>query len=505
MGILTRVSIAALALLCLLPSGRAGEPTPAIVPAEWQSLHDRWAAALAEFKIPGMAVAVVKDDKIVLLDAFGIRDPGTLAPVAIDSPFYIASSTKSFTAMAVSMLVDEGKLQLDDPVRRSLPRAELADPAVSESMTIRDLLAHRLGIDSGPIATCEAYTGLIDDERYYRLLKRVKPTKRFRYSNLNFTLAGRAIRAASGQTWQQFIAERIFKPAGMTHSYCLASRLYADPLAALPIVETDGKWQVARTQKTDATMHAAGGMGCSAADLGRWLRLNLNLGTIDGKRLLSEALAREMQSSQIRTEPGQEGSERYSVDGYGLGWFLGNYREHSTVHHFGGYTGARCHVSFMPRERIGVAVVINSSGPGTGLLDVVASEAYDKLLNLPSEDYLADFRKQVERARAQVSRRPSIEEQPPTSSEGLSRPIEAYVGDFCHEDYGTLHIAQVDGALSFNLGAHRPLVTRTTQDSLMANIVPGSRCKCEFEISPEGRVTSLLVRDFFGPIRFARP
>ncbi len=397
------LSIATLTILASLLTGTVAECATAIVPAEWQGLHDRWAAALEEFKVPGMAVAVVKDDQVVFLEAFGIRDPATSAPVAVDSPFYIASSTKSFTAMAVAILVDEGKLQLDEPVQRSLPRAELADPTASKSMTIRDLLAHRLGIDSDRIATCEAYTGLIDDDRYYRLLKRVKPSGRFRYSNLNFTLAGRVIEATSNVPWQQFIADRILAPAGMTHSYCLASKLYADPLAALPIVESGGALQVARTRKTDATMHAAGGMGSSAADLARWVRLNLNLGTIDGKRILSEKLAREMQSPQIRITSDQIGVETYERDGYGLGWFLGSYRGHPVVHHFGGYTGARCHVSFIPGQNIGVAAVLNSSGPGTGLIDIVASEAYDRLLNLSAEDHLGEFAKKVEQARKQAA------------------------------------------------------------------------------------------------------
>src|SRR5262249_30148819 len=154
------------------------------------------------------AVCAVEDGQTVLLDAIGIRDP-LGQPASVDSPFYIASSTKSFTAMAVAILVDEGRLALDDPVKKYLPRFELSNKEVSETMTIRDLLAHRQGIDSSPTSSCEAYTGLIDDDRYYRLLTRVRPGGKFRYSNLNFTLAGRVIEATTGQNWKQFIAERI--------------------------------------------------------------------------------------------------------------------------------------------------------------------------------------------------------------------------------------------------------------------------------------------------------
>ena len=157
-------------------------------------------------------MAVVRGDEVVLLLGLGTRDADKKLPVTVDSPFYIASSTKSFTAMAVAILADEGKIDLDAPVKRYLPRFTLANEAVAEKMTVRDLLAHRLGIDSGPISTNEAYTGLITEDRYYRLLKRVTPKSEFRYSNLNFTLAGRVIEAASGQSWKQFIAQRILRP-----------------------------------------------------------------------------------------------------------------------------------------------------------------------------------------------------------------------------------------------------------------------------------------------------
>jgi CubicO group peptidase (beta-lactamase class C family) len=346
-----------------------------IVPDDWKPLRDRWIAAVDELPIPALAACAVKDGNVVLLDAIGYRDPTTRSPVTVDSPFYIASSTKSFTAMAVAILVDEGKVRLDDPVKKYLPRFEVADRSLTESMTIRDLLAHRQGIDSGPIATCEAYTGLIDDDRYYRLLARVKPSPRFRYSNLNFTLAGRVIEAVSGQTWKEFIADRILEPSGMRHSYCQASSLYADPGAVLPMAYAGGKWSLTKTLKVDATMHAAGGIGASAADLARWLTLNLNAGSIDAHRVVSEQLAHEMRTRQIKVASSIEPANYFKDDSYGLGWFLGKYRDQDVVYHFGGYVGARCHISFIPDKGVGVAVLTNTSGPMAGFADVVAADA----------------------------------------------------------------------------------------------------------------------------------
>ena len=475
-----------------------------IVPDDWRTLYDRWSTALTELNVPATSVAVVKDDKLVLLGAMGIRDPDSRAPATPDSPFYIASSTKSFTAMAVAILVDEGKLALDDPVKKYLTRFELKDAALSDKITIRDLLAHRQGIDSGPIAVCEAYTGLINEDRYYRLLKNVSGMPRFRYSNLNFTLAGRVIEAVSGQPWQQFIAERILDPASMTHSYCLASRLYADAGAALPVIEVDGKLQVSKTRKTDATMHAAGGMGASAADLARWLRLNLNLGTIDGRRILSETMSREMQTQQIKVANLAGPGASFPEHGYGLGWCLGNYREHPTVFHFGGYNGARCHISFIPSERIGVAVLVNESGPAYDFADWIAAEAFDKLLGVESEDRLTRMKEDLARTRERMAKRPPIEDHPPAAGKGLSLPIGSYVGGYYHDDWGLLEVGADDGRLTVQLGAHAPTLDSTADDHFTSNLIPGDRYQCEFEVDDAGKVIAVMAKSTLRKARFVR-
>jgi CubicO group peptidase (beta-lactamase class C family) len=147
-----------------------------IVPAAWKPLHDRWQAVAEQLRIPGFAVIAVKGDQIVLLDAIGVCDPSGKQPVTPRSPFYLASVTKSFTALGIAILVDEGKVKLDEPVRTYLPRFTLADEDLAKKITVRDLLCHRYGLNSEPITIAEAYLGNITDERYYRLLAAVKPS-----------------------------------------------------------------------------------------------------------------------------------------------------------------------------------------------------------------------------------------------------------------------------------------------------------------------------------------
>lgn len=470
---------------------------------QMQTLHDRWAAAMQELHLPGLAVAVVQNDKVAWVDALGVCDAQSKRPVTADSPFYIASSTKSFTAMAVAILVDEGRIKLDDPVKQYLPRLQLGDEKLRETITIRDLLAHRCGIDSGPISTCEAYTGLINDDRYYRLLAKVRGTGRFRYSNLNFTLAGRVVQAVSGQTWQQFIAERILTPGGMHRSTCLASKLYADPGAALPTVEIDGQWQTAPTRKVDTTMHAAGGMGASANDLARWLRLNLNQGSIDGQRLVSQALMREMQSPQVSITVPSGPNEEFKDRNYGLGWFLGEYRGRSAVYHFGGYVGARCHISFLPQDQVGIAVLMNASGPAGEFPELVAADIYDALLGLEPIDRWTSFKERVKATRERMAQRPRPLERPPTADQ-LSRPIESYAGRYEHEDHGDVQIRIEDGRMMAQLGAHRARLTATEVDHFEGDLIPNDRYKCEFQFDGEGQVVGLLAKSLLHKFLFVR-
>src|SRR5262249_40504064 len=158
----------------------------------------------------------------------------------------------------------------------------------------------------------------------------------------HFTLLGRVIESVTGKPWRDFLDARLFQPAGMTRTTGYASRMYGDANVALPCRETAEGWTVSPLIKTDRTMHAAGGLGTTARDLGQWLRLNMNLGTVNGKRILSEAGARQMQTPQSQGEP--EGKIR-RLEGFGLGWQLGTYRGRPYATHGGGYVGAAAHIS----------------------------------------------------------------------------------------------------------------------------------------------------------------
>lgn len=464
-------------------------------------LVPRWERMMQDLRVPGMAVAVVRGDDVLLARGFGWRDVERRLPVDERTLFYIASSTKSYVAMAVQILAQEGKLELDDPVRRHLPRFEISDPEASRTITLRDLLSHARGLRSGLVTQAEAYTGLFDEELYYRLLGRVEPLDRFGYSNLHFTLLGRVIESVTGKPWQQVIGERILEPAGMTRTTTSATEMFSDPNVALPTLEVNGEWVPARVRKTDRTMHAAGGMAASAEDLARWLRINLAGGTIDETRLLSEARLREMHAPQAEV-----GSEFFVFgrESYGLGWYVGSYGGETLVHHFGSYVASRAHVSFLPGSSLGVAVVMNASDPVFFVADTVATDVYRSLGGVEAEDPLPEMTRRIEARRIRLAERAAgLGPNPAATADGLSLPAAAYAGTYHHPDLGALELTVADAGLACRWGALEPRLHTTGPDAFLLEWRPGAQAPARFELDREGgRATAIVATLAGGERRF---
>lgn len=437
----------------------------------FEGLSKRWGQAMRDLGVPGMAVVVVERDRIVHLETFGERDVERGLPVTPDTMFYIASATKPFVAMGLVALVDDGKVDLDEPVVRYLPRFRLADEAATRAITVRDLLCHRPGIQSFPIVFLDAYTGEITEDRYYHFLESVRPSGEITYSNVHFTLAGRVIEALAGKPWKDFLDERIFTPAGMDHTTGYATWMYAQEDVAYPTLVREGGPELSPVRKTDEVMHAAGGLGTSIHDLGRWLILNLNGGAIDGEQVISPEGIAEMQRPQSVFEEPDGWLRR--IFGFGLGWFQGEYRGHRYLQHGGGYVGASAQVCFLPDERIGVAVVANTDGPGQGICQGVSIDVLDLLLGDESGyDFFEGLAEQVAEMRARGDGRPKGPN-PAESEGGLSLEPRAYTGVFTSEHFGTLRIALEEGRLVGRLGILALELVSTGPDAFTA-YAPGA-------------------------------
>lgn len=470
------------------------------VPKELEGLRERWIGAMDEFCVPGMAVVVIRNDEVIYLDTFGFRDMEKKLPVTPETAFYIASCTKPFTAMGVMALVDAGKVALDEPVQKYLPRFELSDADLTKKITVRDLLCHRWGISSGPIVFLDAYTGEITDDRYYRFLKTAEIEKSVSYSNVHFTLAGRVIEAASGKPWRDYLKEAVFEPAGMTSATGYADEMYARKDVAMPYEVAAMGMRPAPMRKNDSTMHAAGGLGLSIHDLGRWLRLNMGAGAIDGKRVIREESAREMLTLQSETQQGQIRIQK----GFGLGWSVGSYRNKTPyVTHSGGYTGAAAHTSFAPEAKIGVAVVTNAGPPAAVLAEqVVTIDIYDRLLGLPDDDFLTKVQGMVRQRLPKLRQDAGVALTTLTRQGALSFPPDRCAGEYRNDDFGTLRIVRRDDAYAMSLGTMPVRLSRCESGTFTVLLGDDPR-DGHFEVE-NGAVQAVVLELEAGTTRFER-
>ncbi len=463
-------------------------------------LKERWRGAMEACGVPALAMVLVEGDEVVHRVTLGRRDPRRDEPVTKDTIFYIASATKPYVAFALAQLAEQGKLELDAPVKRYLPRFRLADPALTESITVRDLLCHRHGLNYGPIVLLDAYTGEITEERYYHFLANVESPGRVAYSNLHFTIAGRVIEAVSGKSWRDYLAAHVFAPAGMTRTTGYADWMYAQDDVAIPAVVVDGRAQPAPVRKSDRTMHAAGGLGTSIDDLSRWLRLQLGRGTVDGARLLSE---RATEATWVLQSESKDDAEFGSTEGFALGWQRGSYRGHLELRHGGGYVGAASYVCFLPELGIGLAVVASGGGGANALCGLVSTDVHERLL---ADDEVRDpLPALLEQARGEKKR----DEQQRSAERAIVRPAlalsldrAAYVGVFQNEWFGTLTIEARGSELVTRLGQLALELSTPAPDALRLAGPGFGECVGAFELEA-GKVVALTL-ELDGKVRFVR-
>ena len=412
------------------------------------------ASSMKTFDVPGMAVAIVKDGKIVVAKGYGVRKLGDPTPVDEFTMFGIGSNTKAFTTAALATLVDEGKLSWDDPVYQRLPGFVMYDPYVSHEMTIRDLLTHRSGMGLGegdllfwPHST---YTR---EEVIYKL-RFMKPASSFRshyaYDNLLYMTAGQIIPAVTGVSWDDYVRQRIFTPLGMNHSNVSNATIKSGDDVAFPHSRMDNKLQVIHFEVLD-NAGPAGAINSCAADMAKWVQLQLNRGKFTDRdgRLFSEEQSREMWSPQtilpIADPPAPLAGLKPNFADYALGWGLRDYHGRKLVGHTGGVAGFVSRVMLVPEENLGVVVLTNAEEDGA--FDSILYHVLDYYFHLPSTDWMAAFKtvedgqekdaavtiKKAEAARAADSK-PSL-------------PLEKYAGVYNDAWYGPITIRMENNGL----------------------------------------------------------
>ncbi|HVF60114.1 MAG TPA: serine hydrolase [Thermoanaerobaculia bacterium] len=433
-------------LLCAAAAHANG--TPAAPSGLTPEVDAYLSKALADWQIPGMAVAVVRPDRVVFAKGYGVRELGKPEPVDEHTVFDAASLTKSFTGTLAAILVEEGKLAWDDPVHKHLPGLRFPDAYLDEHLTVRDLLAHRTGLH--PANMMWVLTD-VDRAEVLRRARCLPATAGLRadmvYSNVGYSIAGEALAAAGGASWERLVRERLLEPLGLrdtTASYEEAGRL-ANRATSHTLI--DGVQRPIRRETQRHSIAAAGDVQSSAHDLARWLRLHLNGGTLDGKRLVGEEALRDIQSPQaiIATTPAMRAARQVEFfAAYGLGWQVMDYRGRPLLWHTGSGNGQIAFAALLPKDGLGVVVLVNTwAAPFVHaalvnyLLDAYLGEtprdwSAEGLARVPG--ILAEERKQREKTME-------------GTGEGTvpARPFAAYAGTYDDCLYGPIHVRAAAG------------------------------------------------------------
>jgi CubicO group peptidase (beta-lactamase class C family) len=434
----------------------AQAPTP--VPP---GLDDHVARVMKEFQVPGISLAVVKDSKVLAERGYGVRKLGDPTPVDAQTLFGIASNTKAFTATALGLLVEEGKLEWDAPVVRYLPWFQLSDPFVTREMTVRDLLVHRsgLGLGAGDLLWWPPST--YDRKEIARRLRYLPLVKSFRsayaYDNVLYLIAGEVIETVSGLTWEDFVSSRILKKVGMAGSNVLHSAAATGGNAATPHARIDGFVRPIAPFASDNT-NPAGGINSNAADMSKWLLVLLSGGRLaDGSRLFSAATARQLWTLVTPIPAGDPPPElaalRSNFNGYALGFGVRDYRGRKLVSHTGGLPGYVSRVAMLPELNLGVSVLTNQESGAA--FNAVTHYILDYYLEAPPIDWVAAFKKVESRAEAESAAQEKRAVSARDASSHPSLPLKGYEGSYTDPWYGDVTLTLEGEKLVMRFG-HTP-------------------------------------------------
>lgn len=339
--------------------------------------------ALKEFQVPGGAVGVIVDGKLVYAKGFGYRDLEKQLPVTPETLFAIGSCTKAFTTFVLGSLVEEGVIEWDDRVIKHLPDFRLSDDYVTKNLTIRDLVTHRSGLARHDDVWYN--TSLSRTELYHRLKDLEFESglrEKFHYSNLLYALAGLLIERVTGQSWENEVQKRIFTPLGMKFSNFSVDDSQKSNNFALPYEEQ--KEDVKKIPfRNICSIGPAGSINSTIVEMAQWVQLHLSNGTLMGKELIQESTLNEMHTLQFANADFPK--NKTYILGYGLGWFIGNYEGHYLVEHSGCIDGFFAITSMLPHDKIGVIILTNSNSGGDFVKEVSKS-IFDCLLGIEKID-----------------------------------------------------------------------------------------------------------------------
>lgn len=412
---------------------------------------------LKTFDVPGIAVAVIKDDRVIHSKGYGVRSLKNNLPVDENTLFGIASNSKAFTASALAMMVDQGKLSWDDKVIDHIPGFRMYDPYVTDAFTIRDLLTHRSGLGLGAGDLMFFPDGnLFTKEEIIRNIRYLKQVSGFRtqydYDNNMYIVAGEVLARVCGKSWEEFIEDSIMKPVGFIQSKASWGRVKNNPNIIDAHVPFDGKVRAIEHDWSE-NANAAGGIMSNLTDLSKWVILQMNNGKYGpglNKRLISEEAHHEMWSVQTPIKVGGPGAYNTHFAGYGLGWFLSDVQGYKQVSHTGGLLGTVTQVTLLPELKLGIIVLTNQQSGAA--FNAITNTIKDSYLGITGKDRVRQYHDNVIRNEAEAKK----------ITDGIWKAIDStqkanpvkpnihlFTGTYVDKWFGEVDLTEKNGSLWF--------------------------------------------------------
>ena len=450
------------------------------------------AEAMDEWKIPGLAVAVVQNGEVAFLKAYGFRDVEAGLKVTTDTQFLIGSVTKSFTSTGLAILMDERRLDWAKPVRDYIPEFRLHDAVATDRITVCDLLCHHSGLPRhdwawipGDLSPAQMLAAM----RYLEPSEDIRST--YQYFNLGYLVASMVAERVSGQSWTEFTRARLTDRLGMKVTFSVED--LAEPAdAAMPYwMDGDTRLRVAKLWPICVT--AAGGINTSIANFANWLRLHLDKGEFEGQRLLSPTLIQQLQTPRVHVAASE--FAEYSDVHYGLGFRSHSYRGERVVWHGGGWMGWSTLMTMLPDRGVGLGVFTNRSQSVAP--DILANYVFDRACGREPIPWLDRFRERRRKFVAQLD----VDRQARTATRRLdtrpSHDLADYAGDYDHPGYGRITITHAEGKLNWAFRGMSEALAHRYYDTFELPEAPGrplpDRLAISFSTDREGNIASLAA------------
>lgn len=409
-----------------------------------EDFDERVQQALKDYQVPGLAIGVVVDGHAIYAKGFGYRDVENHLPMTPETLFPIGSCTKAFTTFVIGNLVDEGRMEWDQPVIDILPEFRLWDQYATTNVTLRDLLTHRTGMPRHELVW---YNAKMSKTEMLQRIRYLQPSfdlrQRYQYGNLMYFVAGLAIEKETGKSWEDLVRERIFSPLEMKSTNFSVEEMAQSKNCAYPYVEKQDRLHKMPFRNL-SLIGAAGAINSNVEDMTHWLQMLLGGGVYKSRALISPATLQELWAPQVII-PGAPESKETLLYAYGIGWGVTSYLGHYFVSHDGVSDGFTSVTGVLPGENIGFIVVANKNM--TALPRYVSFEIIDRLLGLSRHDWFQEGIEGIRKNRETLKEKIVFEDLSRKMGTSPCHALEEYTGIYENPGYGKLEIQLKDGKL----------------------------------------------------------